>query len=53
MTKEQRDKRPSEGTVRPEKVAEATRRIAINFYDQPVVIEITIRRLLKDLTKAA
>lgn len=53
MTEEQRDKRPPAGTVRPEKVAEAKRRIAINFYDQPVVIKITIRELLEDSTRAA
>ena len=47
------NQRPAEGTVRPEKVAEAKRRIAIHFYDQEPVIEITVRRILKKIDKAA
>lgn len=53
MTEKKKNKRPPEGTVRPEKVAEAKKRIVANFYDQPVVIGITVRRILKHLADAA
>ncbi|MBU4274538.1 hypothetical protein KKE19_01860 [Patescibacteria group bacterium] len=44
-----KNERPPEGTVRPEKVAKAKRRIAADFYDQPVVIKTAVREMLKDL----
>lgn len=53
MTKKKENKRPPEGTVRPKKVAEAKRRIAVDFYDHPVVIKIAVQKILEDLAEAA
>lgn len=51
--KNAQESQPIEGRVRPEKVAQAKKRIAVHFYDQEPVIRITVRRIIKEIGKAA